>query len=168
MQRFRLHGFGKIAVVMFLSVITPYYGAEVPTGRAPEWIKQLDRANKAEAVLLSDDQHGKIAERTKRKVLNRVTVDQLKLLFKADANWNGPKNKCEPVYGARLLYHLTSSSKQKDKTLVLNLCLHCDEFFAEQNGKSIDHGNFRAAMHPALLEIFRALFPDDRQLTIVK
>jgi hypothetical protein len=167
MQRFRLQGLCKVAVVMFLSAITPYHAAEVPTGHAPEWTRQLGRANKVEAVLLSDDQRGKIAERTKRKVLNRVTADQLNSLFKTDANWKGPKSACEPIYGTRLIFHLTSSSKEKDEKLVLNLCFHCDDLFAVQNGKSIDQGNFRA-MRPALLKMFRDLFPDDKELATVK
>jgi len=122
------------------------------------------------SVLLRHDGIGSITERTKRVHIDKTRTEQLRKLLQADESYGEVGTHCMPLFGARLVLHLASPahnpSQEQPQMLTLDLCFHCGQVSAAQDGKKLDIQDF-SSMQEKLLKLFRDLFPTDAELAAV-
>src|SRR5258705_531698 len=115
--------------------------ASEQTNGVPSWAKLVNRIQSVEGVLLNDERH-KVTERTKHREVSKAEIPTLQKLFQNNKQWSHNISKCEPQFGGRLIFHVTSSEHAGDNSktseLKVDVCFSCYDYAVELNGK----GNF--------------------------
>ncbi len=158
-----------IAIFTMLGFCGAYQALAVETDAvsAPEWTKLLKHATKVEIVLLKDDHTG-VNERSQHKLVKSEELTALKQSFQDDSHWKRRPTKCEPSYGARLIFELDNKAEAARKVSV-DVCFSCHQIKVQDGAKVLfSDSDMKFLATSDLLKIFRTEFPNDPDLATVK